>query len=269
MCRILFALNVPHLKRKITAFLQQTEHIDTHDERKRKHLDGFGFAWYNSLSHKWKCMKSPKIYTEVKNLHSIIDQISVSDLVVGHLRRKPEDTETSVENTHPFTYKNQLFVHNGEIKGYRAKRDMLLRHIHPDFLPHIKGETDSEIMFYLFLTFKRKLEDDSSGSSIKHKNEIPLILVNATKQLFHFLCQHFGEFTANIVYSNKSHSIITRAAHSQTNKTSAPTLYMNGGEHRTRLLISTAPLMDEHELVTENTAFIIQHHGGCYFTFGI
>lgn len=268
MCRILFALNVPHLKRKIAAFLQQTEQIDHADDKKRKHVDGFGFAWFNSVSHKWKCMKSPLKYTDVKNLPSIIDQISISDLVVGHIRRRTEDTETSPENTHPFTHKNQLFVHNGEIKGYQAKRDMLLRNIHPDFQPHIKGETDSELLFFLFLTFKKKLEDDTSVSPLKRKTDTPAVLINATKQLYYFLCRHFGEYTANIVYSNKSHSIVTRAAYSEHGTARAHSLYLNGGgEHAGRLLISTSPLMDEHTMIADNTAYIIQHDEGCHFSF--
>ena len=56
-------------------------------------------------------------------------------------------------NCHPFRYKNWLFVHNGEIDGIDAIRKQLVMAISDEYFPHILGTTDSEVMFYLALTF--------------------------------------------------------------------------------------------------------------------
>ncbi len=56
-------------------------------------------------------------------------------------------------NCHPFHYRNWLFVHNGRIRGFdRIKRELALA-VSPELYGEIIGTTDSEIMFYLALTF--------------------------------------------------------------------------------------------------------------------
>jgi glutamine amidotransferase len=61
-------------------------------------------------------------------------------------------------NCHPFRYGRWLFVHNGEIDGLAPfRRDLYVAVAQPLF-NHIEGSTDSELMFFLALTFG--LEDD-------------------------------------------------------------------------------------------------------------
>jgi glutamine amidotransferase len=61
-------------------------------------------------------------------------------------------------NCHPFRRGRWLFMHNGFIDGYEAiKRDLVLA-IDPSLYPGIRGTADTEILFYLALTFG--LEDD-------------------------------------------------------------------------------------------------------------
>ena len=61
-------------------------------------------------------------------------------------------------NCHPFRHGRWLFVHNGFIDGYaRLRRDLLLA-VDPELFDEIEGTTDSELLFYLALTFG--LEDE-------------------------------------------------------------------------------------------------------------
>jgi glutamine amidotransferase len=65
-------------------------------------------------------------------------------------------------NCHPFRYRKWLFVHNGEIHNLeRIRRDLLLA-VAPELFPNIQGTTDSELMFYLALSFG--LEADPLGA---------------------------------------------------------------------------------------------------------
>lgn len=112
--------------------------------------DGFGVGWYAKLDE-------PGIYKDVQpawndsNLRALAGHIE-SHLFLAHIRAT---TGTSVQrsNCHPFQYRNWLFVHNGSISNFaQIKRDLVLA-VSPELYPGIRGTTDSEIMFFLALTF--------------------------------------------------------------------------------------------------------------------
>ena len=56
-------------------------------------------------------------------------------------------------NCHPFRHGRWLFMHNGFIDGFAAiKRDLMLA-VDESLFPEIKGQSDTEVLFYLALTF--------------------------------------------------------------------------------------------------------------------
>ncbi len=61
-------------------------------------------------------------------------------------------------NCHPFRHDHWLFMHNGYLNEFATiKRDLILA-VDPSLYPEIKGQADTEVLFYLALTFG--LEDD-------------------------------------------------------------------------------------------------------------
>ena len=57
------------------------------------------------------------------------------------------------ENTHPFRYRQWLFAQTGTVPAFDQVRDRLVASV-PDFLRgDIRGETDAEVMFHVFLSF--------------------------------------------------------------------------------------------------------------------
>jgi glutamine amidotransferase len=61
-------------------------------------------------------------------------------------------------NCHPFRHGRWLWMHNGLLSGFtELKRDLAMA-VEPALFPAIEGSTDSEILFFLALTFG--LEDD-------------------------------------------------------------------------------------------------------------
>jgi glutamine amidotransferase len=57
------------------------------------------------------------------------------------------------ENTHPFRMRQWLFAHDGTVHGFEAVREALIEAM-PDFLRrNIRGTTDSEHVFHVFLSF--------------------------------------------------------------------------------------------------------------------
>ncbi len=75
-----------------------------------------------------------------------------SDLIVGHVRAATVGP-IRTENTHPFRYREWLFAHTGSIDSYGEIRGRLLESI-PEFLrKDIRGDTDSEVLFHVVLSF--------------------------------------------------------------------------------------------------------------------
>jgi glutamine amidotransferase len=75
-----------------------------------------------------------------------------TDVMIGHVRHASVGA-LRTENTHPFRYRMWLFAQTGTIGGFERLRDRLLAS-QPEFLRrNVRGETDSELFFYLFLSF--------------------------------------------------------------------------------------------------------------------
>ena len=117
--------------------------------------DGFGVGWYGNG-------QAPGLYKGIQpawsdeNLLDLASQIK-SPMFMAHVR---STTGTAIQRTncHPFRHGRWLFQHNGAISDFpEVKRDLVLA-ISPRLFPEVSGSTDSEVMFFLALTFG--LEDD-------------------------------------------------------------------------------------------------------------
>jgi len=75
-----------------------------------------------------------------------------ADTLVAHVRLGTVGGART-ENTHPFRYRQWLFAHTGTIAGFSTLRSRLSDSL-PQFLQRdVRGETDSELFFHLFLSF--------------------------------------------------------------------------------------------------------------------
>jgi predicted glutamine amidotransferase len=112
--------------------------------------DGFGMGWYGTA-------QSPGLYRNVapawsdRNLRELCMQLE-TPLYVAHVRAST-GAPVQETNCHPFRYGRWLFVHNGFIDGYPQLRRELMFAVEPDLFAEIQGTTDSELLFYLALTF--------------------------------------------------------------------------------------------------------------------
>src|ERR1700722_8504948 len=75
-----------------------------------------------------------------------------ADLVVGHVRQATIGA-LRTENTHPFRYRQWLFAQTGTVSEFDQVRERLIASV-PEFLRGgIRGDTDAEIVFHVFLSF--------------------------------------------------------------------------------------------------------------------
>jgi len=112
--------------------------------------DGFGLGWYGES-------EAPALYRGVepvwndRNLHEISSQVR-SSLFFAHIRAST-GTPVQQTNCHPFRHGRWLWMHNGQIGGFQeVKRDLVLA-IDPALFPCIEGSSDTEVFFFLALTF--------------------------------------------------------------------------------------------------------------------
>ena len=75
-----------------------------------------------------------------------------ADVLIGHVRAATVGN-LRTENTHPFRYRQWLFAHTGTIDGYPTLKSRVSESL-PEFLRrNVRGDTDSELLFHLFLSF--------------------------------------------------------------------------------------------------------------------
>jgi len=118
--------------------------------------DGFGIGWYDDKQETPVIFRSIEPAWNDRNLRELVGHIE-SPLFFTHLRAAI-GSSVQQTNCHPFRYDRWLFMHNGYLEGFaEVKRDLVLA-VDPSLFPHIEGQTDSEIIFYLALTFG--LQDD-------------------------------------------------------------------------------------------------------------
>ena len=120
--------------------------------------DGFGVGWYGRRDVPAVFHSDSPAWGE-RNLRELAAEIS-SPLFLAHVRAAT-DSPVQETNCHPFRCGRWLFVHNGYVAEHRRlRRDMMLA-VQPELFSSIMGTTDSEVMFYLALTFG--LREDPIG----------------------------------------------------------------------------------------------------------
>lgn len=125
--------------------------------------DGFGVGWYAP-----KISSDPAVFLSIspawndENLLNLAN-ITESFLFFAHIRSASIGGVNNY-NCHPFVYKNWMLIHNGQIYGFSAIKRHLRSLLDDDIYNWIRGETDSEHFFALFLQLAK--EKDMSKTSI-------------------------------------------------------------------------------------------------------
>jgi glutamine amidotransferase len=113
--------------------------------------DGFGVGWYGPDTETPAVFHSIEPAWNDRNLREVAGHVQ-SPLFLAHIRAS---TGTAVQQTncHPFRHGRWLWVHNGLVRDFhRVKRELALA-VDESLYPQMEGSTDSEMLFYLALTF--------------------------------------------------------------------------------------------------------------------
>ncbi len=115
------------------------------------HPHGWGIGWYEDGAPVVRRGLLPA-HADESFVHAA--RAARSAVVVAHVR-DASIGPVAPENTHPFHHGLWLFAHNGTVARYKRShrvRAAILAEIDPDLRPALRGETDSERCFFVFLT---------------------------------------------------------------------------------------------------------------------
>lgn len=240
MCRIIIILKNNNFQKNIVnKFLNQaytkknTPFVDN-DRDFNYHQDGYGFIFYNN--EQLSTYKSSLMFDQDNNFCFIEDKIANSYILIGHIRATKHHFPDDIcfNNTHPFWYENNFLIHNGSINPFNP--NFFTNYIDTKYYKHIKGTTDSELLFYILLTIYDNT-NNFKNSWIK----------------FFKLLRNFIKFniviSANIVFVNKDIIYISRFIN---NNEEPPSLYID----KLNLIISSEPVTDIYEIVEINSSFL-------------
>jgi predicted glutamine amidotransferase len=112
--------------------------------------DGFGVGWYDDAP-------TPGVFRSIEpawndqNLRELSAHVT-SGHFFAHLRAAI-GSAVQQTNCHPFRYGGWLFMHNGYVDQLATvKRDLVFA-VDPSLYPDIAGQSDTELLFHLALTF--------------------------------------------------------------------------------------------------------------------
>jgi glutamine amidotransferase len=114
----------------------------------QKHPDGWGVAFYVDGSP--HITRSPTTALNCALFRRVSGVVS-SETVLAHVRKATQG-DPSVLNCHPFQHGRWTFAHNGDIPDFGRCREALMAHVAPRLRRYVLGDTDSEIVFFIFLS---------------------------------------------------------------------------------------------------------------------
>ena len=158
MCRWLAYIGEPRLIEECLyegphSLTEQAQH--SHKAKLGVHGDGGGLGWYGNPPE-------PGLYRDAgpawadPNLRELT-RVVESRVFFAHVRASTGAPNIDV-NCHPFRAGNLLFMHNGQIGGFRQIRRKLFGMLSDTGFDAIVGGTDSEVLFQLMVS--NGLRDD-------------------------------------------------------------------------------------------------------------
>ncbi len=275
MCRFIAYLGKPIVADELiikpeNSLINQSYHAKEMDEPLNG--DGFGLGWYVK-----SIREEPALFNSITPAWNNINLkynagVIQSNCILAHIRAATEGIVSEL-NAHPFHYKQYLMMHNGGILNFRKIRRDLIYQLSDTYFNWIKGQTDSEHIFALYM---QKVAEVGEGS------HLPLpALAECFKRTFQDIDalkkkHHLSDPSVyNIVVTDGNRMIITR--YSTDPEWESRTLYfahgkeyvcegnecrmIRNGNHTGSLLVVSEKLnenTDEWTLVPDNHCLMVE-----------
>ena len=181
MCRVVGYLGKPLLLDSVLFATDSSLARQTYSPRMMAtflNLAGFGMAAWDDRSER---PEEPFLYKVTslpvfdRNLKCLAEKVTAR-CVIAHVRgvTYSEHEVLTQTNLHPFRFPGVkvTMAHNGHLREFARMRYDLVGHVHPTFVKHIEGTTDSEWIYALLLSqldepFGEPGADEIAGAAVK------------------------------------------------------------------------------------------------------
>ena len=273
MCRFTFYQGRPI---KLGALITEPKHSLIHQSFESKERDeplngdGFGLAWYNnSISNQPALFKSISPAWSNNNLLEL-SKVIESTCVMAHVRAATQGLNVTEMNCHPFKWNQLAFMHNGDIGGFSKIKRHLIQSLSDEAYNHIKGSTDSEHFFAVFI-------DEYLGlKQLEPWDRMATAMMYAIRKVLDLIDEHANKEPSymNMVLTDGHLAVAVRLT--TDNEEYADSLYLNlgkkyvcedgichmkePGDHEKAVIISSEPLSsdDSWESIPVNSMVLVQ-----------
>ncbi len=169
MCRFALYLGPPItldtlITKPVNSIIHQSFH--SHERKEPLNGDGFGVGWYvPELSPRPAVFRSISPAWNNENLLSLA-RVTVSECILAHVRAASPGLPVTETNCHPFSHGRYALMHNGAIGAFQHVRRALLQSLTDEAFPVVRGSTDSELMFALFLDQHQRLAGHDAADTM-------------------------------------------------------------------------------------------------------
>ncbi len=172
MCRILASISKKPISLEPFLISHRCSLLSQSTANKEKlQKDGWGIAWFDGSWHLEKSQNP--VFEEKEALRTMASE--KYSLFIAHIRKAsnpmnlPVEELRAYENTQPFSYRNFVFAHNGQINHPdRVKESM------GEWADMVKGINDSEVYFWLLMKYIHEKGDvvDAIKAVLEHLNHV-------------------------------------------------------------------------------------------------
>jgi len=126
--------------------------------------DGFGVAWYvPSMSERPAAFRSVSPAWSNGNLIDLC-RVTKTHCMLAHVRAATPGIPVTETNCHPFTQGRFAMMHNGDVGGFTRMRRRIISKLTDDSFNAMRGTTDSEHLFAMFLDAHAEITSEASTS---------------------------------------------------------------------------------------------------------
>jgi glutamine amidotransferase len=151
-------------------------------------LAGFGLRAWDRSSHAPDqpfFYGSPSLPVFDRNLKNLAEKVRAG-CVLAHVRGVAYSTavEISLQNVHPFQFEGLpwTLAHNGDLAGLADMKPHLIAHVKPEFLARIRGTTDSEWIYAVFVSQLRDPRAPAPENELFSSLERTLAILREARQ---------------------------------------------------------------------------------------
>ncbi|UTW45546.1 class II glutamine amidotransferase [bacterium SCSIO 12696] len=226
MCR--FALYLGDQAIPVSALVTEPEHSLIHQSYQSRERseplngDGFGVAWYAESNAEPALFKDISPAWSNANLRHLA-RVTKSRCILAHVRAATAGLPVTYTNCHPFGEQQLSFMHNGELSCFTEKRRQGLAMLSDRAYRVIKGTTDSEFLFALFLDQYWELPSDSTPLQ-RLKTALRQTIQKAAELSDR---NRYGTSTLNLVVADGQRVVASR--YTDGNPEEANSLYVQSG----------------------------------------